>query len=197
MTLRINKLKYIFNLFMMILLTNLCLSVNASGQQNLTLSDGSVIKGRLIDIEDGVYLIQTEALGELRIPESQVINISSQALPLNPSPLPSNNQTNFLSQLGLPSLNPGSLPLNLLSDPQLMQDMQKLMQDPAMQQILFDPQIQQVLLSQDPEKIQSNPKIQQLLQNPVMQNIIQKIQQGLPAPGTTAPPVPNFEISPK
>ena len=70
---------------------------------------------------------------------------------------------------------------NLLSDPQIMEDIQNALNDPQVQTLLSDPTLLDDVLTYDPETIQNNDTIQDLMQNPKIQDLINKIQQKIPS----------------
>ena len=53
----------------------------ANTPKEITLRDGSVIRGELLSFQNGIYTIQTQNLGRLQIPETNVINIGVAGAP--------------------------------------------------------------------------------------------------------------------
>ena len=68
----------------------------------------------------------------------------------------------------------------LMTDPQIMQEIQMLVQDPEITQLLADPSILQAVTSKDVNSLQNNPKAQALMENPKMRALIEKIRQSQP-----------------
>lgn len=137
-------------------------------EQTITLKDGSVIKGELSGMANGVYTIQTPSLGVTQIKAEQIasINNSSAVDPGNISLNdPSNkNQMNQIQQ-------------NIMANPTLMADIQELASDPEMIKLLSNPQMLQAVMSKDMDAIKNNPATQELMNNPKMQALIQKLQE--------------------
>ncbi len=131
----------------------------ADSPQVFTLKDGSQIKGKLIDIDDGIYIIESPALGEVEIEESEVLNISKQ----NEGP---KDASNLLSD------HSGMIEQEILSDPALMENVQNIMADPEFMNMMMNPEMLNNLLSGNPEALMNNPNMQLLLDNPSMQELI-------------------------
>src|SRR6185503_20560966 len=49
----------------------------AASPKTVTLNDGSVIKGDIIKLENGVYTIKSTQLGEIKVEEEKVLSITS------------------------------------------------------------------------------------------------------------------------
>ncbi len=64
----------------------------------------------------------------------------------------------------------------LLSNPQAMEEIQALSQDPQFLAILSDPAVMAAINSQDVNSLQTNPKLKQLIANPKMRALIQRLQ---------------------
>ena len=139
----------------------------AQSSKMITLKDGSILKGSVAAFENNVYTIETPNLGQLQIPDSEIITISDE------SAVPSQN-TNP-SAGGLQS-EVQALQGTLLSDPEILNDMQKLMEDESIRAILADPNFVQDIMSYDPSRIENNSQTQKLMENPEMKALMEKIQ---------------------
>ncbi|MEI7998165.1 MAG: hypothetical protein WCH62_01485, partial [Candidatus Omnitrophota bacterium] len=136
--------------------------------QTITLKDGSQIKGELLGLSGGVYTIHTPSFGDIKINSSQVANIGSAApMPtaLQAAPDDGLNQRVQAAQA------------KLMSNPQMVMQIQQMMQDPELSQLLSDPSITQAVMSHDLKAIQSNPKAQQLINNPKMRALMDQLRQ--------------------
>lgn len=144
-------------------------------QQVITLKDGSQIKGQLAGIDNGVYTVKTPIIGDIHVAASDVASITNgnaaiAALPTNAAPpsstsgaLPNMDQQIMASQQ------------KLMSNPQSMEVLQEMAQDPEIAQALSDPALVQAVTSHDYQAVQSNPKIQELMNTPKMQALLQKL----------------------
>ena len=63
------------------------------------------------------------------------------------------------------------------SNPQLMEDIRQLLQDPEIMALLADPSFMALAGSGNAAALQEDPRIQKLIQNPKIQAIIGQIQQ--------------------
>lgn len=135
----------------------------------ITLTDGSVIKGKVIGLADGFYTIDTSHLGAITIEESEVQSITSSQ----------QNRAQATNRTGKSSAQLQSqvqaLQQSVLSDPAVMEDIQKLMEDKAVMQIMKDPNFIQDIMSYDPNRIGNNNKTQELMNNPEMKALMEKI----------------------
>jgi len=62
--------------------------------------------------------------------------------------------------------NVSQLQQKLLSDPQIMEDIKSLVQDPELMQLLSDPELIRAAVNNDVEQIKNNRKEQDLLAEP-------------------------------
>ena len=148
----------------------------AQAPTTINLKDGSSIKGTVLRLENHIYTIQTTNLGEIKVNDSDVLNISMES----PQSLPQPNPASIQNPSALTPSLPGqaqALQANLLNDQDIMADIQKLLQDPQIVAIFSDPQLMNDILSNDPQKIQNNTKIQSLMENPQMKEILLKASQ--------------------
>lgn len=161
-------------------LTLLGLTTNALAQtaKIITLKDGSILKGKVLQLNNGIYTIETSNLGHVDIPESDVLSITAPEA----SSLPAAQAGNTTMQAGQLQAQVQEIQGSILSDPGLMTELQSLLDDKEIQEMLSDPKLLNDVMSYDPEKIQQNPDVQNLMKNPKMLELMNKIQQKIPAP---------------
>lgn len=168
------KKNTIISAFLVCLL--LTIAANAhSAQQLILLNDGSIIKGNVIGVENQKYIISTNNLGKIEVAESDIQSITNEnAAQATQQPAIQNTlgNTSTLGSLGM-SGQMQQMQNTLMSDPQMMAEIQTMLQDEELMAILSDPAIMKDLMSQDPATIQNNPKIMQLMNNPKMQALMQ------------------------
>lgn len=153
----------------LILLFVLAFTQLSWAEQIINLKDGSIIKGTVISLENNVYRIQTQNLGEIKIQNADVVTITNEDA----------------TAASVTSSHPENIDLkaqvqqaqgNLMSDPTLMNDVQSLAQDPEIIKMLSDPNLVNDIMSYDQKKIEQNPKIKELMENPSMKALMEKME---------------------
>jgi len=163
--------------------------------QVIKLKDGSTIKGRLVDVNNGKYSIETSTMGLVEIPAAEVASISSAAGENAPWPgqgaetLPPVNQGPSGS---IPPQQIQSLQQRLMADPEIKADIQALSEDPEIRQLLGNQDLLDAVFSMDPARMQNDPDFQKILNHPRIQRLIEKITQKLfTLPGGPAGSLPS------
>jgi len=164
---------FLFRSFVIFAAANLALCAYAQSIKTITLKDGSVIKGNVLQLVDGVYTLETGNLGKITVPEAEIVSIAAESAPAAPD----TGNTASASLKGQVQ----EIQTNLLSDPGIMAEMQNIMQDPEIRGVLSDPAFMQAIMSYDPKQIQQSEKTQYLLQNPKFRALMEKVQQKMPA----------------
>ncbi len=142
-------------------------SLALADSQTITLTDGSQIKGELIDIAGSTYTIRTAAMGDIHVQNDQVRSITQATMPQQPSnqqPVTDMNQ----------AVN--DVQAQIMSDPEFLGDIQQLVQDPEIMNLLSDPAILQAAMAKDASAIQDSPSGQELLNNPKLRELAEKLQ---------------------
>lgn len=152
--------------FLFIILLGFPSPLHAQTAKVITLKDGSVLKGEVLKLDNGVYTVQTLNMGEIQIAEKEIVRIDAAP------------QTAPADDIGAQAQQ---VQTQILTDPELMQEVQNMLQDEKTVSILSDPQLMKDVLSRDPAKIEGNKDIQTLINNPHMQNLMEKINQKFPA----------------
>lgn len=135
-----------------------------AAQNRIEMRDGSVINGELIGIESGVYRIHSRTLGEVAIPESEVLLIRPATV-TTPAPPPSANSDPQAGDLA-------AVQQQLLANPGIMDAMTRLQSDQTIQSALADPEFTRLILSGDLEALRANPRFLGLMENPAIQAIL-------------------------
>ncbi|MFT5387197.1 MAG: hypothetical protein ACI9F2_000293 [Lysobacterales bacterium] len=139
-------------------------AISAEELKTITLKDGSVLKGKIISMSGGTYTIKTALLDEVEISEAVIANIGSSQIN------PANSQNSGLKG------QVEKIQTQVLQNPAIMSDIQKMLENPEMLEIMKDQDFITDIMSMDPARIQNNPKAQQLLGNPQMQEMMKKIE---------------------
>lgn len=134
-------------------------------EQTIVLKDGTSIKGFLSNVANGTYIVESQTMGQVKIPAGQIVSINAA----NVAPT-MNNLTTEHGTLSTSAIN--TIKTNMLQDPQIIALLQKLTEDPSVIEILQNPTLMQAALSMDPKQVQNNPDVQKLMQNPTMQEIL-------------------------
>jgi hypothetical protein len=148
--------------------------VGNAAENRIELRDGSVITADLIGIVDGGYRVRSTALGEMTIPESQVLAIrpasagaapgATAATPATAAPSPGAGTSPQAADLA-------AIQQQLLSNPQTMEAITRLQSDPDVQAALADPEFTRLIMSGNVEALRTNPRTQRLMENPAIKAI--------------------------
>lgn len=142
----------------------------ADDAQTITLKDGSQIKGNLVGITNGTYTVHTPTLGDVKVSTSQVSSITTGApMPVSPNAPAASSNNDFNQKIQ-------SAQNKLMNDPEMMQQVTAMAQDPELMKLLSDPELTQAVMSHDVNAIQSNPKAQALMNNPRMKALMEELR---------------------
>ena len=134
----------------------------------IELDDGSRVAGEILSLESGVYTIESDTLGRLRIPDERIRAIRSDL----PERYPGKQ-----ASIALPSPSTGNqfaeLQSLILNDPNILTVVMSLQNDPQLLSILNDPVIMRAITTGDLESLQRNPKILELEEHQTIQQIFQ------------------------
>lgn len=157
------KISFLVMTFLTVILT--IPSFAQQPEQTIVLKDGTSIKGFLSSVANGTYTIESQTMGQVKIPAAHIASINAA----NVAPA-MNNLTTQDGTLSPSAIN--IIKMNMLQDPQIIALLQKLAEDPSVTEILQNPALMQAALSMDPQQVQNNPDVQKLIQNPTMQEIL-------------------------
>jgi len=119
--------KLILTLALTLLLTH---PLHAQSVKIIKLKDGSALKGEVIQLANGIYTIKTSNLGEIDIPESDILSIAAPGAVVQESTQSSGSENNAIkSQVQ-------QVQGALLSDPKLMMEIQEVMQNEEVMKML-------------------------------------------------------------
>ncbi len=155
-----------------LLLASLCSAENSP--KNIILKDGSIIKGTVTKMENGIYTVVSDRLGEIEINDLDIANIQANDNQVSTTP-----ESSFSIKNAQPSnLNSQvqAMQGTILNDPEMMKDIMSLMDDPEIQALLSDQAFINDVTSMNQDKILKNDKMYELMNNPKMQKILEKAQ---------------------
>ena len=142
-------------------------ALRADNSRIIELVDGSQIAGEIVLFEHGVYTIESDSLGRLHIPDSDIRVIRSRGqVASHPSSRPSTG-TDRLSAAGLSHYES-----QIVGDPQALSIVMSLQNDPDVLAVLNDPAVMQAIAVRDFDALQNNAKILKLENNPAIRQIL-------------------------
>jgi hypothetical protein len=146
----------------------------------IVLRDGTVIHGEIESLQNGVYTIETDSLGAVRVSEQQVRSIDQGAAsaPAPPSasravPAPGGGPP---ESAALGSLDAQAVQSRILQDPQLLAMLLALQNDPDVLAVLADPEIAKEIAAGDFTALMDNPKMIALMNNEKLREIIGQLR---------------------
>jgi hypothetical protein len=130
--------------------------VNGAEISEIELNDGSVITGEIDSFSGGVYTVRSAALGTIQIEESKIRTIRKKSA--------TGTARDTAGQIK-------SFQDKMLDDPETMQMIQSLQNDPDFQNILQDPEIMRAIQNNDMATLMANPQFMGLLNKQTVQEI--------------------------
>ncbi|MDK1023869.1 MAG: hypothetical protein QGD92_06510 [Gammaproteobacteria bacterium] len=141
-------------------------SVSHASPATIQLQDGSQLVGEITSYKNGVYSIDTTALGLVRVRDVQINSIHYKAtlrLPGSDSQLKSGSADSIQSIQGI-----------LTQNSDLFAMIQALQNDPQLQAILADPEIMQAISTGNTEALVTNETFMKLLDHPEIRKITKR-----------------------
>jgi hypothetical protein len=122
----------------------------------IELTDGSVITGEIDSLSGGVYTVKSGTLGTIKIEESKIRTIRKKSA--------TGTAGDTAGQIK-------SIQDKMSDDPETMQMIQSLQNDPDFQNILQDPEIMRAIQNNDMATLMANPQFMGLLNKQTVQDI--------------------------
>jgi hypothetical protein len=138
-------------------------TAHAGELREIELTDGSVVTGEVVSLQNGVYTIRTGSLGTVTVNESSVRAIRQPGTP-GSAAMSDPHQSDVRS-----------LQERMLRDQDIMTMIQSLQNDPEFQKILRDPEVMRAVNAGDIPALTANPEFMKLLQNSTVQEIQKKV----------------------
>jgi hypothetical protein len=152
-------------------LTSLLVFAGVSTAATVVLRDGTVIRGDVKSLQDGVYTIETGSVGTLHVPKEQVRSIDESNKSATESSVAPDVSSNALSQGAMDAAKS-----RITQDPNLLAAVLALQNDPDMVAVLADPDIMKAIAAGDFAALMNNPKIIALMHNAKVQAIVGETQ---------------------
>jgi hypothetical protein len=140
----------------------------SAGESRIELRDGSVISGEVVGVGAGGYRIRSAALGEVQVRESDVLAI-------RPAQAGGTTAPGAGAEAGGQTGNLAAIQQQLMGNPQTMDSITRLKNDPGIAAALADPGFAQLILSGDLEALSKDPRFQHLMENPEIQAIVGQV----------------------
>ncbi|HAI68257.1 MAG TPA: hypothetical protein DCM38_02345 [Gammaproteobacteria bacterium] len=177
------------NVCFVILLTVYYNSAYAGEVRLIELKDGSVISGEIISFSHGIYTLKSSSLGILTIEDAKIRSIDSKSnhptteARVNPSLASSILDLDGLqdwigessdvvnSPLTLSNTSIQGLIGSMMSNPDIMNVILSLQNDPDFQSALQEPDVMKAISSGNLDALISNPTFMKLLEHPQVQEL--------------------------
>ena len=143
-------------------------------EQTITLRDGGIISGDVLSLSDGLYRIKTGSLGILAIPQSEVVSIESIDAKQNGIDDRAADASSDARSSGSEAVS--VLQGSIVNNPRLMEMVQSLQSDPALQNVLQDPQLMQSIFSGDLDALADDPQIIELMNHDAVRVISKELE---------------------
>jgi len=153
-------------------------SAFAGKLSRIRLNDGSSIQAEVMSFSNGIYVLNSPSLGTFELSEGKITSIQ----------MPGRNGSNRNSQSDFSSDDRSSPTVSssnvnsqvsqfrnqLTQDPETMQMIQNLQNDPSVKQILDDKELMQAINGQDLGVVAKDPKIKSFANSEAFQAILEK-----------------------
>ena len=170
---------WIFCFIFSLTLTQLALAQ----EQTITLRDGTVMKGELVQVVDGVYTIRSGSLGQTQIKADQIAGITNNhILPT----IHTNQEASAPAAQGTTSSQMAQIQNTIMANPNMMADIQSIAADPEVLKLMSNPAIIQAATTKDVNALKNNPAAMQLMQNPKVQALIERLKNSSAQQGSTS-----------
>ena len=134
----------------------------ADPTQNIELSDGSIMRAEVMSLNNGIYTLHSDTLGEVNVGASKIKSIS-QGVPLNAAA-----STSPASATQVEGIRK-----SLIGDPNSMAKIESLKNDPLVKQILNDETTMRAISAGDLSALMNDPKIKALMEHSTIQDLSQ------------------------
>jgi len=144
-------------------------SLSADDMSRLELTDGSIIVGEVLGMSAGVYSVRSPTLGTISIESSRIRSLS-------------NADTAATSDATL--ANPGAsygddidaLQRQMVGNPDLMQMIVGLQNDPALQRAMANPELMALISSGNIDALRQHPSFLELMGHPGIRGVVEQLQ---------------------
>jgi hypothetical protein len=136
--------------------------VQAGPQQDIELTDGSVVRAEVIALDHGIYSLRSDSLGEIKIPAAKINSITKRSLAAGTA-----------AAAGADRAQLDELRQSLVRDPATLGKIESLQNEPVVKDILNDEQTMRAIHAGDLDALMNDPKIKALMEHSTVQEITQ------------------------
>ena len=153
----------------MFLAAVLCGSAFAGEIREIVLTDGSVITAEILSFTNGVYTLQSDIMGKIIVEDEKVKEIRKKSA--GKAAEKQDMASPALKGLNLNGQDFQGIQESITGNPELMEIVNSLENDPDIQKIMADPRLMEAVRSGDVGTLITTPEVQRLLNNPKVQSI--------------------------
>lgn len=140
------------------------------------LTDGTVVTGELVGVDDNGFRVRSATLGEITI-DTAAVRVMRRGPPERGTAPPAAPAPDGIGAAS-GGLDPGAVAAmqqRLSGDPEIMGMIMGLQNDPELTAALTDPALLKAILGGDPEALRNDPRIQRLMEHPSIRAIIERV----------------------
>ena len=162
------KRTHIILIFLTMLLAISISTAHAGEPVEVELIDGSTVYGEIVSLKNGVYTIDSDSMGSVKISKSKILTIRFRSQGVNKDVRENSQTTDKSSDIQ-------DIQKSLLADQDIFKIILSLQDDPKIQEILKDPETMRAVQSGDLQSLMSYPKFMELLNHPKIKAINKKV----------------------
>ncbi len=153
-------------------------SPTVAGESRIELRDGTVLRGELVSVSAGAYRIRSAALGEIQVPESEVMAIRPLGAARDASSAEDPGAAEIAGASGGTGYREGlaAIQQRLVGDPGTMQAILSLQENPEIRAALADPAFTRLIMSGDLATLSADPRFLRIMADPAIQGIVGRLQ---------------------
>lgn len=133
--------------------------VSGEPLQNIELTDGSVVRAEVISLNDGIYSLRSDTLGEMHIEAAKIRAIGA------------GQRASEANSTGSAGKEIAGIRNSMLNDPQAMEKIESLRDDPLVKNILNDQATMRAISAGDINTLMNDPKIKALMENSTVRDL--------------------------
>jgi hypothetical protein len=144
-------------------------SLSADDMSRLELTDGSIIVGEVMGMSGGVYSLRSPTLGTISIEASHIRSLSNADTAATPDAALANPGASVGADID-------ALQRQIVGNPDLMQMIVGLRNDPALQRAMADPELMTLISSGNIDALRQHPSFLELMSHPGIRGIVEQLQ---------------------
>lgn len=131
-------------------------NLSYAGVDRIELTDGSVILGKIVSYGGGVFTIRSDTLGTITLGKDKIRDIRIEASGASSNHTAGQGGTLLKNRVKV-------LQESMAKNPDILESISSLQNDPDVQQVLKDPELMKAINSGDIQKLMSSHKFMKLL----------------------------------